>query len=99
MTYAYTYDVPIGAEIYARIKDGLGTDRPPGLIAHLAWRTESGLRYVDVWQTKDDCEAFTENRLHPVVHPILRDMPGFVPPEPPLTVLDVIDAWTGPHPA
>jgi hypothetical protein len=41
MTYAYTYDVPIDAGIYARIKDGLGPERPPGLIAHLAWRTES----------------------------------------------------------
>ena len=45
MTYAFTYDVPINAETYARIKDGLGPERPPGLIAHLAWRTEGGLRY------------------------------------------------------
>ena len=29
MTYAYTYDVPINAEIYARIKDGLGPEQPP----------------------------------------------------------------------
>jgi heme-degrading monooxygenase HmoA len=99
MTYAYTYDVPISTEIYARIKQGLGTERPPGLIAHLAWRTESGLRYVDVWESKDDHEAFTEHRLHPVVHPILQEMLGFVPPEPPFTVLDVIDAWTGRYPA
>jgi len=73
--------------------------RPPGLIAHLAWRTESGLRYVDVWSSKDDYEAFAEHRLHPVVRPILPEMLGFVPPEPPSTVLDVIDAWTGRHPA
>ena len=43
MTYAFTYDVPINAETYDRIKQGLGPERPPGLIAHLAWRTESGL--------------------------------------------------------
>jgi hypothetical protein len=73
---------------------------PPGLIAHLAWRTESGLRYVDVWQSEDDHQAFAENRLHPVVHPILQDMLGFVPPEPAHTELDVIDAWTTTrHPA
>ena len=36
MAYAYTYDVPINAEIYARIKEGLGPERPHGLIAHLA---------------------------------------------------------------
>ena len=98
MTYAFTFDVPIGAETYARIKDGLGPERPDGLIAHLAWRTESGLRYVDAWQSKDDLEAFTENRLHPVVHPILQEMLGFVPPEPVRTVLDLIDAWAGRHP-
>ena len=98
MTYAYTYDVPIDAGIYARIKDGLGPERPPGLIAHLAWSTESGLRYVDVWRSKDDHEAFAENRLHPVVHPILQEMLGFVPPEPPTTVLDIVDAWTDRHP-
>jgi hypothetical protein len=57
MTYAFTYDVPISAEIYARIKDGLGPEQPAGLIAHLAWRTDTGLRYVDVWRSKDDHEA------------------------------------------
>jgi hypothetical protein len=99
MTYAFTYDVPINDEIYARIKDGLGTDRPPGLISHLTYRTEAGLRYVDVWQSKDDWEAFAETRLHPVVHPILVDMLGFVPPEPAHTLLDVVDVWTDRYPA
>lgn len=99
MTYAFTYDVPINAETYARIKEGLGPERPPGLIAHLAWRTDTGLRYVDVWQSKDQHEAFAEQRLHPVVHPLLQEKLGFVPPEPTPTVLDVIDAWTDRHPA
>jgi hypothetical protein len=98
VTYAYTYEVPISAEIYARIKQGLGPERPPGLIAHLAWNTEGGLRYVDVWESKDDHDAFTENRLHPVVHHVLQDMLGFVPPEPARTVLDLVDAWTERHP-
>ena len=99
MTCAFTYDVPIGAETYARIKEGPGPERPDGLIAHLALRIEGGLRYIDVWQSKDDLEAFVENRLHPVVHPILQEMLGFVPPEPTHTVLDVIDAWTDRLPA
>jgi heme-degrading monooxygenase HmoA len=98
MTYAFTYDVPITAEIYGRIKEGLGPEQPPGLIAHLALQVENGLRYIDVWETKDDFEAFAESRLHPVVHPILEGMLGFVPPEPSHTVLDVIDAWTDRHP-
>lgn len=97
MTYAFTYEVPITAEIYRRIMDGVGAERPPGLIAHIAYKTESGLRYIDVWQTKDDYEAFEHNRLHPVIHPILRDMLGFVPPEPSRTMLDLVDAWTAEH--
>ena len=50
-----------------------------------------------MWQGKDDWEAFEHARLHPVVHPLLHDMLGFVPPEPPKTVLDVVDAWTAEH--
>jgi hypothetical protein len=99
MTYAFTYDVPITTEIYARIKEGLGPERPPGLIAHLTLQVENGLRYIDVWQSKDDFELFAESRLHPVVHPILEGMLGFVPPEPSHTMLDVVDVWTDRHPA
>jgi hypothetical protein len=94
MTYAFTYEVPITPAIYARIKDGIGPQRPPGLIAHLAYRTEAGLRYVEVWQAKDNWKAFEHDRVHPVVHPLLQDMLGFVPPEPPKTTLDIVDAWT-----
>jgi len=75
-----------------------GQERPPGLIAHLAWRTQTGLRYTEVWQAKDDFEAFAADRLHPVVHPLLQEMLGFVPPEPTHTVLDLVDAWTERHP-
>ena len=97
MTFAFTYEVPITAAIYARIKDGIGPQRPPGLIAHLAYRTEAGLRYVDVWADEDAWQAFEHDRVHPVVHSLLQDMLGFVPPEPPKTVLDIVDAWTAEH--
>ena len=80
MTYAFTLDVPIDAGIYARIKEGLGPQPQDGLIAHLAWRTDTGLRYVDVWQSKEDYDTFAEERLHPVVGPLLQEMLGFVPP-------------------
>jgi hypothetical protein len=99
MTFAFTYDVPITTEIYARIKEGLGPERPPGLIAHLTLQIENGLCYIEVWQSKDDFEVFAESRLHPVVHPILEGMLGFVPPEPSHTMLDVVDVWTDRHPA
>jgi len=99
MAYAFTYDVPIGSDIYQRIKEGLGPERPPGMIAHLAYGLEHGLRYVEVWESKDDWEAFQDQRLHPVVHSLLKELLGFVPPEPSVTMLDVIDAWTAAYPA
>jgi len=97
MTYAFTYEVPITTEIYARIKKGIGPEHAPGQIAHLAYRTENGLRYVEVWETKDDWDAFEHDRVHPVVHPMLQEMLGFIPPEPPRTMLDLVDVQTAEH--
>lgn len=66
MTYAFTQDVPIDAAFYQRIADGLGSEAPPGPVVHLAVeRPEGGLRYTEVWELREDCDRFTEERLHP----------------------------------
>jgi hypothetical protein len=93
MTFAFTYEVPIGPDVYAEIKQGVGPHLPEGLISHVAYRTESGLRYVDVWRAKEDWNRFVDERLHPVVDKVLTEALGFRPPEPPMTVLDVVDVW------
>ena len=36
LMYAFTQDVPIDAEFYRRITDGLGDATPHGLLVHLA---------------------------------------------------------------
>jgi hypothetical protein len=90
-----TYDVPIDENFYAKIVDGLGPERPDGLITHLALKVpEGGLRYIDVWRSEADAERFAEERLHPVVHPLLEEALGFTPPEPERTALDVIHVWS-----
>ncbi len=48
-----------------------------------------------MWRSKDDWEGFVEQRLHPVVDTVLTRELGFRPPEPPMTVLEVVDAWIG----
>ncbi len=98
MPFAFTQDVPIDATAYARIVDGLGPEPPAGLIVHLAIeRPEGGLRYVDVWESEADCERFTEERLHPVVHALLREVFGDdLPPEPARTPASVIHVWGAP---
>jgi hypothetical protein len=95
MPYAFTQDVPIDAAFYKRIADGLGDDRPQGLIAHIAVeRPEGGLRYIDVWHSEGDWDRFAEERLHPVVHTLLGEVFGDqLPPEPERTPLTVIHVW------
>ena len=95
MTYAFSQDVPIDATLYQRIVDGLGTEPPKGFIVHLALaRPEGGLRYIDVWESEEDWDRFAEERLHPVVHPVLsKVLGGNIPPEPERTPLEVIHVW------
>jgi hypothetical protein len=95
MTYAFTQDVPIDAAFYARIVEQLGSELPEGLIMHLALeRPEGGLRYVDVWESEEHCDRFTEDRLHPVVHGLLSEIFGdTLPPEPERLPLAVVHVW------
>lgn len=93
--YAFTQDVPIDHATYRRIVDGLGDEPPKGLISHLAVELEQGgLRYIDVWESEADWDRFVDERLHPVVHPLLAEVFGAdLPPEPPQTPLAAIDSW------
>ncbi len=96
MTYAFIQDVPIDEDFYKRITDGLGPDLPKGLITHIAIKRPEGggLRYIDVWESEEDCDRFGEERLHPVVHPLLQEIfGGELPPEPERMPLSVIHVW------
>jgi len=93
--YAFTQDVPIDSAFYRRITDGLGDTAPTGLLVHLAIeRPEGGLRYIDIWETEEDCDRFGEERLHPVVHALLAEVFGEqFPPEPARVPLPVVHIW------
>ena len=93
--YAFTQDVPIDAQFYQRIRDGLGPELPKGLLSHTAAELpEGGLRYYDVWESEADWDRFAEERLHPVVHQMLTEIFGDkLPPEPEKVPLAVIDHW------
>lgn len=93
--YSFTQDVPIDRAFYERIVDALGAEPAPGLIVHLAIeRPEGGLRYVDVWESQQECDRFSEERLHPVVHAMLTEIFGDeLPPEPERVPLSVVHVW------
>lgn len=97
MPYAFIQDVPIDAAFYARIKHGLGDDPPKGMISHVAVeRAEGGLRYIDVGESEEDWDRFVEERLHPVVHPLLAEIFGDqLPPEPDRAAMPLVDVWLG----
>ncbi len=96
--YAFSQDVPIDLAFYRRITDALGPQPAKGAIIHLAiQRPEGGLRYIDVWESEEDCDRFAEERLHPAVHPLLSEIFGDqLPPEPDRVPLQVVHVWGPP---
>ncbi len=97
MPYAFIQDVPVNEAIYRQIRERLGTHDPKGLLAHVAMKSEGGLRYVDVWDTKADWERFRDERVDPTVSEVLA---GFGIPVDHSQVrfeeIEVIDTWVGP---
>ncbi len=91
MVYAFTQDVPIDSDMYARIADALGDEAMDGLLLHLAVRNpDGGLRYIDVWETEEQCARAFDERVHPAVD---KAFGGTRPPvEPTVTRLEVIEA-------
>ena len=91
--YAWTQDLPIDAQTYAEITARMGDAKMPGLVAHIAIEKDDGtLRYIDVWESKEQHDAAFETVVHPAVHPVLQERGVSVqgePPRTPVTVLDV----------
>ncbi|MDQ6675642.1 MAG: hypothetical protein M3069_33740 [Chloroflexota bacterium] len=95
MTYTWLQDVPIDLDIYREIVAGLGDTPPQGLILHVARVLEDGhLQYLDVWESEAACERFTEQRLHPVVGPVLARHQVRPDGEPPRRPAQVAHVWT-----
>lgn len=67
MAYAYVHDVAATWTRYCEVTRGLVDPAPRGLIAHLAGRTDDGVRVIDVFDTEADGEAFRLLRLEPAL--------------------------------
>jgi hypothetical protein len=91
MVHAFTQDVPIDADMYGRITAAIGPEPMDGLLLHLCVRNpQGGLRYIDVWETEEQCARAFDERIHPAVD---RAFGGARPPvEPTVDRLDVIEA-------
>lgn len=90
--YAWTQDLPIDAGAYTEITDRIGDAEMPGAIVHIAIELPDGkLRYVDVWESEEACDAAFAAVIHPAVHPVLMSRNIVVDGEPPRIPLNVID--------
>lgn len=90
--FAWTQDVPIDREAYADITARMGEAAMPGLLVHLALEEEDGhLRYLDVWESEEACDAAFETVIHPAVHPVLVERGVRVSGEPPRTPLRLVE--------
>jgi hypothetical protein len=95
--YAFTQDLPITADVYTRIMEGVGTDPAAGCILHAAARIEGGLRYIDVWESREACDRFLEERVHPVLQAAFSAAGVTMPQEPARQEMDLIDLSTASH--
>ena len=97
MVYAFTQDVPIDADMYGRFSAALGEEPMDGLLVHLCVRNpDGGLRYIDVWESEEQCSRAFEERVHPAVDAAFGGRrPSVEPTVDRLDVLEVRGAVTG----
>ena len=96
MTYALRYDVPADEHMYRQVKARIGDDQPIGLIAHLVFHSDGGLRHIGVWDSEADWQCFHDMRVALAVRAVLSAV-GFteMPPDPPVEELKLVDIWIG----
>ena len=92
MTYAFYYDAPGNEQIYRLVSKAIGNERPEGLIAAVVTKTDSGLRHLDVWQSRQQWLTFRDGQVRPAVAAVLTELGIPAPAEPPEEYeLDLVD--------
>ena len=72
MAIAMMVDNPHGSqEIYDRVREQLGLEKPAGGIFHLAGPSPSGgWRVIEVWESEEDAKRFVAERLRPALEAV-----------------------------
>lgn len=101
MAVVFTQDMPGGTRemIEAVTKEmDVAHDPPAGLIVHTACELPGGgVRIVDVWESREDHEAFGQGRLHSALTVVAQRMGVDLStmPEPRTEFLDAFDVRMG----
>ena len=101
MTYGLMVTLPLPIEVYqavhAEVQAAQG-DRPvPGLLVHFARETAGGYQLVEVWESKQDSDRFSEQVVNPIVERLSAGRPPLAEPpvEEEFEVLGLITAAAG----
>jgi hypothetical protein len=89
--YAFTQDLPITTDVYERIMKGVGTAPADGCILHAVIRIDGGLRYIDVWESREACDRFLEERVHPILQAAFSAAGAALPGEPDRIEVELVD--------
>jgi hypothetical protein len=97
MPYGCVQDVPIGWEMYQQLMTEVGDAPAEGLVVHLVLRRPGGLRYVDVWESREARQRFIDQRIHPVLPRLLVRSGIRAQGEPPFDEVEVLQVMAGPR--
>jgi hypothetical protein len=98
MTILVTVDLPVTRADLEAVGQEMGAyENPPtGLIAHVATETEGGVHVVDIWESREDYDRFSTERLGPAVGKVAAER-GIPMDGPPATIItDAFDLVRGP---
>lgn len=93
--YGYTMRAqdPIEAynALHKEVADIVGTDDPEGLLVHVAYATETGYDIVEVWESKDQADAFNRDIVSQAFQRLGIPMDG---PPPDVTEFEPVEVIT-----
>lgn len=93
--YGFTQDLPITPEVWFRLKTAIGTEPVDGQVMHAVTRHNGGIRYIDIWESREQCDRFLEERVHPVLRTVFAASGQQLPAEPDREEFEVVDVSIG----
>src|SRR5690242_10121326 len=71
MAHGVIATVPAPMDVYravnAQVTEKMGESAPAGLLAHIARATADGFQVIEVWESKQQCDAFQDGILAPTI--------------------------------
>jgi hypothetical protein len=71
MAHGIIATVPAPIDMYravnAQVSEQMGDSAPAGILVHIARATADGFQVIEVWESKQQCDAFQDDVLAPII--------------------------------